>query len=233
MASMEVKKIQYGYSFKNKPLYAYKIADVGSNHANRKAVILTEGAHGNEYKSILEELINSPKKLEKFRAKFHKQLAAGLIFYVFPMINPDGVEKGSRLSSMGIDLNRDFDDKRLVNQESYFLVNFVENDLKDESAKALFAVDYHCCGGALLPPVELVDDIRSKKIIKAAQKSISPKFQLANTKKFFGKKFVGTLKDYWFSKLGAYSLTYESLDLESNDAIDKQINWWHESISIL
>lgn len=76
-----------------------------SNHSKKKAIFLSSRVHSGETPSsfviqgLIDYLLSNKKEALLLRKSF--------VFYIIPMLNPDGVKTGnSRCSALGVDLNR-------------------------------------------------------------------------------------------------------------------------------
>lgn len=231
--SLKFIKTEYGLSFESRALNGYTLYKSGP-FKQRRAVLLSEGIHGNEYLGLLDRLI----VLESLPQHFKNFVTSGGVIFVIPQVNPDGVFRKNRFSSFGTDLNRDFRVRRLQMQETHSLSKWIEAELKKLDAQLVLAIDYHCCVGALLYP----DSAKAKSnalfsryyqdITSLAQKTISEKISGGVTQDFFGRKTFGTLKDYWFQKYSAISFTFEAPSMDNGKAMfDQQVTWWGEVLN--
>lgn len=232
MTEIQIDKIHYGSSFESRPLTGFKIFRQGP-YQGRKAILLTEGVHGNEYLGHLDKLIETSDNGLNLPPEIKKFVSSGGIVLLVPQVNPDGVHHKSRHTRFGLDLNRDFKLSQVRMQESRFLAQWVDKELQSHSANLVLSIDYHCCGGGLLHP-ELESSDRDElfqrhyqDISKTMQAAISSEYRLGMSQDFFGKKNLGTLKDYWFQKYGTLSFTYEGESMQKEAAAyDKHVVWW-------
>lgn len=228
----EVQKIPYGFSFEGEPLIAYKVFHKKAA-PSKKAILFTEGVHGNEYNGMLSRLLNHSKfkvLIKGFLGRFLDQ-GGELIF--IPKVNPDAIKLSARNNVFGSDLNRDFLLNKLQSQESYFLSKWLDKELKKTNTKLVIAIDYHCCGGALLyPEVQSKKEQRFyqthfKEISSVMNKSLNQDFTRSSSKNFFGERKIGTLKNYLFEKYGTLSFTFEAHDLKPL-SVNKHLGWWQQ-----
>lgn len=192
---------------------------------------MTEGVHGNEYMGIVEKMpaIFHESDLPGFR----DFTSEGGILFIIPQVNPDGVERKSRFTMMNTDLNRDFDSKKLHEQESYLFSLWIKNELQVSKANLILAVDYHCCKGAMIHPKFSSDknpflyQKKFEKIKLLMRKHVDQSYQNGTTKVIFGNKTTGTLKDYLFQEYGAISLTFEGISLDKEgEKLNEHVRWW-------
>lgn len=213
----------YGKSFEGRLLVAGKVSNDKHIEKIRK-LVLFEGAHGNEYFGILTKVLGKSELATYLKAKLDKlDFSAEIVFY--PKTNPDGIVSKRRFTSLGRDLNRDFSDKLLVNQEASLLVTSLSNHVANFTGSVL-AVDYHCCGNRLLPN-KLVSDILVQKSVAYAQQAINVAVDSSSAGELFGQEFTGTLKDYMSDKYSVPTFTFELPNEEiTNQIVKKHIDWW-------
>lgn len=233
-SELTLTKIIYGASFEARPLVGYKFFKKGK-FKTRKAIVLSEGVHGNEYLGLLDGFIEDFKKNKSVSVQMNNFLNQGGIILFAPQVNPDGVSKKRRLTSFGTDLNRDFDLQGIQMQESSLLSKWVEKELSATNAQLLLAIDYHCCAGALVHPEG--NDSYSKyyqDALAMLNKPNQKKIKLGLTQDFFDKKNFGTLKDYWFQKYGTISLTFEATSMKKGDLVfSRHFKWWSNLVAYL
>lgn len=237
-----VQQVIYGKSFLGKNLIGFKIFKPMENVA-RVAAVITGGVHGNEYMGIasgISHLFYTPSGKQKFENFFQ----AGGVLFIAPQVNPDGIARRNRYTMLGKDLNRDFDfngkGKFLEHQESFYLVKWVEHELKQLNAQLVMAMDYHCCANALIYP-----EVQKSKeqplyqniyqtVFQALRKNIKRDFKMGVTKEIFGNTTEGTLKDYWYTEYGAASFTYEG-DKPSLERkfFDQHVSWWGDILNAI
>lgn len=229
---IQIEKIQYGTSFESRPLSGFKIYRQGP-FLGRKVILLTEGVHGNEYLGHLDKLIETSDNGVNLPPEIKKFVSSGGIVLLVPKVNPDGVFHKSRHSRFGIDLNRDFKMSQVKMQESRMLVQWIDQELQQHNANLVLSVDYHCCGGGLLHPEnesserDQLFQRHYKDISQIMKTKLNPEYRLGKSEDFFGKKNLGTLKDYWFEKYGAISFTFEAESMQKEAAAyDKHLAWW-------
>lgn len=231
-SSIILDKISYGKSFNGVPLVAFKVSDVNtSKNEIKKAIILTEGVHGNEYNGLLDSYITTALKSPNTLNIFSNFLKNNGVLYFIPKLNPDAVLKKSRQSAFGIDLNRDFKPNRLQAQETFIFVTWLDRELRATNAKLYMSIDYHCCGGVLLSPElstpESLYKKQYEKISSLLRSHVSPKLTHSKSLKFWGKNVTGTLKDFLHKKYGSLSFTFEAKVMGTTKVtVSKHSKWW-------
>lgn len=105
-----------GLSVEGKPIFLYQIGK-----GNFK-ILMWSQMHGNESTTTkaVFDLMNFLES-DEFEAKL---LLEKFSFYIFPMLNPDGAEKYTRVNANQVDLNRDF--QNLTQPESQLLRSFLK-----------------------------------------------------------------------------------------------------------
>lgn len=148
----------YGQSSGGRPLLALKLEDRDfKTKKSRKAVVITEAIHGNEYLHITDQLAPEFAKRSGESSPLKSFLAEGGIIYLIPVYNPDGFIAGIRENSNHVDLNRDFTIPSLGNEgfkqvETKSFVNLIHSEAKKEKFSLEFFMEYHCCIGGLIHP---------------------------------------------------------------------------------
>lgn len=215
-----IKKVRYGKTLKGNQLVAkvFSFRNVKPN----KAIILTEGVHGNEYIGITKEISKffETNSLNQNFLSFFKKSGSLIII---SEVNKDGVETRSRFNSQGIDLNRHFS-ANTKNNEAKSLMDFLKVYLSKNEIEPLFAIDYHCCGGKALRPTIKKNQFFYKYLKNSLKYFLGNKFDLINTKELFGKTFKGTLKDFFSEELNTPAITFEAKSLFENSQ-EKQIQF--------
>ena len=206
----------YGESYLGKPLMAYQVIDEDFSRKDiNKVLFISEGVHGNEYlgltKKLLEEKFwNNLRSNHPLKA-FLK--TAGSIF-ITPQVNPDGITRKSRTTYDGTDLNRDFIDSKLSQLESFYLVEFIKDEIANLKVKYRISVDLHCCGGKLLQ-AQSSQISKSIPFITVLRNTESFKVPIQYTHEHFQESFQGTLKDYLNQKFNFHSFTFENFEMEN------------------
>ena len=148
----------YGQSSGGHPLLVIKLEDRDFKpKKSRKAVIITESIHGNEYLHITDQLVPEFAKRSGELSPLKSFLADGGLIYMIPVYNPDGFIAGVRENSNHVDLNRDFIIPSLANDgmkevETKSFVNLIHSEAKKENFSLEFFMEYHCCIGGLIHP---------------------------------------------------------------------------------
>lgn len=101
-----------GSSFQGRDLYGYQITDTSFAACYKSKVVITgrqhpiENINGYFIEGLTDYLLFSSDTVASFlRRNFH--------FYVYPMLNPDGVYHGSEQNALGQGLNREWEDSLL------------------------------------------------------------------------------------------------------------------------
>ena len=129
------KKEVIGESRNKRPLEVVKIG----NPKSKRAIVLITRQHPPEvtghqaFMAFVETLIQNNAQAKAFRKNF--------MIYLFPMVNPDGVEEGFwRHNAGGVDLNRDWED---FNQpETRAIRDYLKKDISADRQVNLF-IDFH------------------------------------------------------------------------------------------
>ncbi len=231
-STLELQRIDYGKSFQGVSLTAYKIFDSSSSKKGpKKAILFSEGVHGNEYNGILKSFVDLAQKSPKALNKFEKFLKNNGVIYLIPQLNPDAVVRKSRHSMLGADLNRDFKKDKLQAQETFTFATWLDNELSSTNAKLYLSVDYHCCGGVLLSPkLSAQKDFYKKQYQKVSlllKNHVSTELIHSKSHDFWGKSVKGTLKDFLHKKYGSLSFTYEAKMMGTTQkTVDSHSAWW-------
>lgn len=237
-ASVLTEELIYGTSFTGAKLKAYKVFKEG-DFKKRRMALLTDGIHGNEYMGIGEAIVLKIKETSTAKAFFDN----GGVFLIVPSVNPDGILMKSRFSSLGSDLNRDFNiinKKRFfAEQETFYLDQLIRSEI-NRGAQLVLAVDYHCCAKSLLHPQVVsganTQELESlyKNIFGLMKKDLGGKFILGTSEFVLGQELPGTMKNYWYQEFGTISFTFEGhvpgVDKQQSQ---KHFKWWGSLLSYL
>ncbi len=212
-----VTKTKIGESHEGKAIDVLKIGESD----DKAMVVVLSRQHPPEVtgfqamESFVETISSESEIAEDFRNQYNT--------YVFPLVNPDGVDRGHwRHNFGGIDLNRDWED---FNQpETSAIKQFIEQKVAASEGKIYFFVDFHSTWNdiyytfsedqkgnmpGLVP--ELIAAIG--KELPNYEPNIKPSPELNNKV---------TSISYFFYKYGAESITYEIGDNTSRDFIKKK-----------
>lgn len=249
-----VRSFQYGVTPEGRELHLIRIArpdeprkrvavarkPADATPKKRPAAIISGSIHGNEYMNIVDRLgpwlaanrMKSPG-VERF-------LDAGGVVYVVPVANPDGYELNLRGTPAGVDLNRTFV-APFPQTETASLARWIDQDLALSGSELELAVDYHCCKGSLIYPwsrsaLEPIpaEKIRAHRFVgMLMQHHIDPAYTYGTTSEVLGYSADGTAKDYWYSRYGALSFTYEGEAGVEHTKFDKHTVWWDRVLAML
>lgn len=238
-----IQEVVYGTSFTGSKLTAYKVFKEG-DFQKRRMALLTDGIHGNEYMGIGQAVI---EKIQQETTKGNKLFSSffdkGGIFLIVPKVNPDGVLSKSRFSSLGSDLNRDFnvvDKKRFFSeQETFYLDQLVRSEV-NRGSQLILAVDYHCCAKSLLHPQVVSSSSMGElknvyhNVFSLMKKDLGGKFILGTSSNVLGEELPGTMKNYWHKEFGTISFTFEGHipGVDQNQSL-RHYNWWGSLLSFL
>lgn len=229
--------VDYGTTLKGRQLRMLVVKDRKPASAARPTLLLSGSTHGNEYLNLEDRI---PEKiLENIEegGEFAKFVKAGGAFVFVPILNPDGYDLRRRGNSKQIDLNRDWDVpsadfrgfREIETRElAKKLHSFTEGS---DRLKYRVSVDYHCCIGALLHPWSHTtqklpaDDLRRHQSVgEVAQQLLD--VDSGTTPEILGYSPTGTTKDYYYSRYGTLSFTYEGRKRVEKDRLDKHVAFW-------
>lgn len=165
--------------------------------------------------AFVETLSSDSEDAIAFRKKYNT--------YVFPLVNPDGVDNGHWRHSMGgIDLNRDWED---FNQpETSIIRDFVNNKVKVSNGKIIFFVDFHSTWQDIYYTID--PDQKGNMpglvpaLISATGKELENYEPNIKPSPGTGKRVTST--SYFFYEHGAESLTYEIGDNTPREFVKKK-----------
>jgi hypothetical protein len=167
-----IELITFGQSAGGKPLLAMKIAAPDRiPDKSKKAVIITESIHGNEYLHITDRLVRDFARKSGESTPLGKFIKDGGVVYLIPVYNPDGFIAGVRENANSFDLNRDFARPSLADQdptqpETKAFLRLINSEQKKENFSLELFMEYHCCIGGLIHPWTYSDKEPSKKEMK-------------------------------------------------------------------
>jgi len=106
-----IRSAVIGQSVNGIDILAYQIAaDGDSPLANRPALLVDGGMHGDEIEGVQLLLYTTWRLLRGYgEDPAVSWLLHNRVFYFVPVLNPDGYGRGGRLNSNGVDLNRNWD----------------------------------------------------------------------------------------------------------------------------
>lgn len=233
----------YGKSIEGRELGMLRMGSSKASRTKRPTVLITGVTHGDEYLGFEERLprwILENKNIGGIKKWFE---ASGEILFV-PILNPDGYEANTRENANGVDLNRDFDviplnKKKFTQPESRMLAQQVESQLRQDNAKLLMTMDYHCCAEVIVTPYSFTrkpmpqKDVKRHQLIEGPMKSVfGDHFQIGNTATVLGYLGEGTSKDYYYSQYNSISFTFEGIT-EGGENLEKHGQFWNEMLGLL
>jgi len=199
-----ITKTKVGESREGRPINVLKI---GKSDDKAMVVVLSR-QHPPEVtgylamKAFVETISSDSEIAIAFRNKYNT--------YVFPLVNPDGVDNGHWRHNMGgIDLNRDWED---FNQpETLAIRDFISQKVKNSGGKIYFFVDFHSTWEDIYYTIDpnqkgnlpgLVPELIevSSREFDHYEPNIRPSMEAGNRV---------TSTSYFFYEYGAESLTYE------------------------
>ncbi|MBR0426768.1 MAG: Ig-like domain-containing protein [Clostridia bacterium] len=214
-----VKRIVYGKSVLGQELEAYEIKGNGNNS---KVMFIEAAVHGfeDEYPKDAKIIVNLANILVEYYAKNPKKLK-DYTFVIVPCVNPDGTLYGKnnyradkknaygRCTYKGIDINRDFKEKKFKAKESKALRDL----MKKYSGRIKVNLDLHGWEDSVLG---------AKKIVKAFRKYVGNKKDKSGM--YGGKN--GLVISYTSRKLKAHSALVEFKNSKTVKAknVEKAIN---------
>jgi hypothetical protein len=109
---------------------------------DRKVIFIGARVHPGETTSshvmqeVLEELLRDNLGMSLFRDH--------AVFYVIPVINPDGVALGNARCNMSfVDLNRHYNSPSKTNQPTLFAMKQLAREIKDQQRDTVYFIDIH------------------------------------------------------------------------------------------
>ncbi|MBP9706073.1 MAG: succinylglutamate desuccinylase/aspartoacylase family protein [Oligoflexales bacterium] len=228
---------------------------------NKRPVIFISGAtHGDEYLGIEDQLADAISNAyqNKTQIGLVDFIDKGGLYYIVPILNPDGYTKKQRRNLAGFDLNRDFPLKRknhkgLSQIETRTLSHFLTQKLKLDHAELAMTFDYHCCysnsAAALVYPwgysmnqkeryIALEKHKLAKKVGELAKKHIS-KMEYGNVIDILQYPAIGASDDSHFENFFeakpdhefGLSFTFEGQRLSSGinpNTLTSHLAMWNE-----
>jgi len=236
-----LKIIDYGKSVEGRQLRLL-ILMKDMELSDRPTFLMSGSTHGNEYLEIEMELPKRLIKKQNDSGIVQEYLNRGGAIVFIPILNPDGYHHRRRENAKGKDLNRDWDIpkanfKGLTQPETKQLADILESlTYPPFNFRYRVTVDYHCCGGALLYPWAYTksklpepDLSRHKNLAKEAETILSIKS--GTTGEILGYYPMGSTKDYYYSKYGSLSFTFEGRHREENKYLNAHETWWETMLN--
>lgn len=212
-----ITKSKAGESREGKPIDVLKIGE-----SDDKAMIFVlSRQHPPEVtgylamKAFVETISSNSEDAIAFRKKYNT--------YVFPLVNPDGVDNGHWRHNMGgIDLNRDWED---FNQpETRVIRDFANKKVKENNGKIYFFVDFHSTWQDIYYTIDPDQKGNMPGLVPALITETGKEFENYNPNvkpsPGTGKRVTST--SYFFYEHGAESLTYEIGDNTSREFVRKK-----------
>lgn len=201
-----------GYSKLGKPLRAMKIA--ATNEKN--ILIAMTRQHPPEltgqlaFDAFIETILDSTDLAIRFRQHFQ--------VYAFPMVNPDGTDQGHwRHNAGGVDLNRDW--WQFNQPEVLHIVNYLKEQLLNDSTRVWYGFDFHSTGADVLYPIS--SDIVPDDISITKQWIDNMKIRIPNDEwKIEAFDIASPIAKNWiYRTFGAEAITYEVGDETSHSYV--------------
>jgi hypothetical protein len=240
--SERVELVRYGESELGRALVALRI---GPGHAGAPAALITGATHGNEYLHIVDRVPSWLVDEEPSPGRDAFFARSGAVFVV-PVFNPDGYEMHRRRNASGIDLNRDFDQAQtgfvgFASPETSSFIAFLDGALSEGGLELQLAVDYHCCTprGAMLRPwsydpavaIPAADMARFDAIAEMFLAHVAPDGLYGTpADAYFGRRPVGSSKDYYYTSYGTIAFTYEGRKVIEGDRLAEHVAFWDAAL---
>lgn len=242
--------ITYGKSVSGEDLVMIRLGNEKIKDFKRQAVSISGATHGNEFLDIVRRL---PKWIleNKEKSSIKKFFDAGGFIYIVPIINPDGYRQNKRVNDRGVDLNRDFDviigqktikSNGFSQPETKLWTEKLAAEVKKHSLNLKITMDYHCCvrKGAMLYPWSYNETAtlpskaleETKRYVKIMKNSLTQMIA-GRTFDIINYTATGTSKDYFHSKYGSASYTYEGEEYIENDKFKSHTDMWSDLLGDL
>lgn len=212
-----VTKSKVGYSREGRPLDVLKVGESD----DKAMIVVLSRQHPPEVTGYLAmkafvETISSDKQIAKrFRKKYNT--------YVFPLVNPDGVDNGHWRHNMGgIDLNRDWEN---FNQpETSLIRDFFVEKLQASGGKIYFFVDFHSTWEDIYYTIDPAQKGNRPGLVPQLIELTGEEFPdyIPNVRPSPGTGKRVTSTSYFFYEHGAEALTYEIGDKTSREFVRKK-----------
>jgi hypothetical protein len=212
-----ITKTKAGESREGRPLNVLKIGESD----DKAMIIVLSRQHPPEVtgylamQAFVETLSSDSEDAIAFRKKYNT--------YVFPLVNPDGVDNGNWRHNMGgIDLNRDWED---FNQpETSIIRDFVKNKVKVSDGEIIFFVDFHSTWQDIYYTIDPEQKGNMPGLVPALISETGNELENYNPNvrpsPDTGKRVTST--SYFFYEYGAESLTYEIGDNTPREFVKKK-----------
>lgn len=231
--------IQYGTSTQGKPLMALRVMNKTWNSGTpRKAVLISEGIHGNEYLHITDRLPFEFLKAPNATPAFTKFIAQGGVIYFVPVLNPDGYSRGQRTNSNGADLNRDFTIQAARNDgfrqpETRAISTFMANETSSLKLILEASMEYHCCIGGLIHPWAWTPEGLTGEPLARHQTfgaSVSDIFgyPYGTVSDILGYTAIGGSDDYYLETYGRRAFSFEGQQGREAQRLPEHVMLWEK-----
>lgn len=199
-----VTKEKVGESHEGRPIDVLKIGESD----DKAMVVVLSRQHPPEVTGFLamqafaETIASDKKDAIEFRKNYNT--------YVFPLVNPDGVDNGHwRHGQGGKDLNRDWED---FNQpETRAVRDFIQEKIATSGGKVYFFVDFHSTWEDIYYTIDPEEEGNMPGLVPELIAATATEFDNYNPNikpsPASGNR-ITSIK-YFFHELGAESLTYE------------------------
>lgn len=199
-----VTKEKVGESHEERPIEVLKIGESD----DKAMVVVLSRQHPPEVTGFLamqafaETIASDKKDAIEFRKNYNT--------YVFPLVNPDGVDNGHwRHGQGGKDLNRDWED---FNQpETRAVRDFIQEKIATSGGKVYFFVDFHSTWEDIYYTIDPEEEGNMPGLVPELIAATATELDNYNPNikpsPASGNRITST--KYFFYELGAESLTYE------------------------
>ena len=138
-----------GHSYQGRHLYGYQITDTNYAECYKSNVVITgrqhpiENIHGYFLEGFTNYLLNSADSTATYlRRNYH--------FFIYPMLNPDGVFNGSGQNALGQGLNREWEDS-LISGGTPEIDTIRHVIWAETNQKVNWSIDFHANAGSNIP----------------------------------------------------------------------------------
>jgi hypothetical protein len=221
----ELKKVVAGKTVLNNDNYVIEF----EKENIKKAIVIVASQHPPEipggtfgFKAFFEELMSNTEIAKQFRNKFN--------IYTFPLLNPDGADKGNwRHNANGVDLNRDWVD--FSQPETQMVKTYLINKVK-EGNKIRFAIDFHTShSGPYMLVLDSINELKTKRIIPNWIQNIeaNSKFEVEARRR---SQELPYCYNWFFNTLSSEAVTYEDGDEIDRTIITKKAKIYAQQLMI-